>query len=236
MNTEETEKFTRILMSVCYGLARDEGIDNDEALVMRANELYRKAKSDYDESIAGNPAIDQALKAYSEDKANPVESPYTETKFDYSQHADETIVPAVIEILKLFSQYADEVGSLAKSKEITKDEDRAMFSAFQAMSIDTFAILNANAVGMSKYQAVFAKLKEIVSFLEDVQVQQMTGHRHEVLSRVFGGINPGTGKLDANYATYADLLASREKAKAETDGPDGEDNFRIAKGTQSDDE
>lgn len=232
----------KALLSACHKVAYGELVTtpsvepDEEAIMTRANELFREVMNGEGVSAAAEQAQVFAMQMIEANNDKNVKSPYQESKYDYEQFADDTIVPAIADIIKLLANHADDISKLAKTKVQTDEEASKTFEAFHAMSIESFKILNEHKVGMAKYQNLFTKVKEIVSYLEEINAQQLAGHRNEVLSRVFGGINPGTQKLDANYATYENLLDAREKAKTETDGPNGEDRFSVGRDTQTDEE
>lgn len=238
------DNYTKAVLSACHSTAHGElanpvnaeDPELEERVIGRANEIYQELIASTDQETLSEAARSAMAKAGAILEANAdgtVESPYQEKKFDYQAQADQTVLPAMVELMGLFGTYASRIAPIQKYSKQSDEEDEASFSAMHEMSIEAFGILNRNSVGMSKYKDVFSKVKELVSYLEEIQAQQMTGHRHEVISRVMGGINPGTGKLDAGFATYADLLDARERVKGETDGPGGEDMFSLKAGTQA---
>jgi|ERR1700693_1481451 len=222
----------RAILSAAQSIAIAEGISDETLMIDRINEIAQDAAKEQPETEEGKKARANAAEMLNNSEL--VESPY-KSKFNYSQYQDETVLPAMAETIKLMAVHADELVNFAKTSNITKEQVQANEDAFEAVSIGMFKILNDHKVPMPKYEFFFSKMRDIISFMEKIQVTQVTGHRHEVLSRTFGAINPGTGKFDGGYATYADLLEARSKIKEQTDGPNGEDRFSVKRDTELED-
>ncbi len=229
----EHSKESRALLSAAQAIAISEGISDEEVMVSRINEIYHDAVLEEPKSEAGVLARTKAIEILQASEA--VVSPYGENKFNYDEYQDSTILPAIVGIFKLFPAYIDDMVNIAKVSQPSEKEVEARFEAVHNLSIESFKVLNEFKVPMSKYGHLFSKMKEMIAFLEQVQEQQMIGHRNEVLSRAFLTPNPGHGQYDATYATYADLLEARLRLKKETDGPDGEDRFTLKKNTPTED-
>ncbi len=219
------DTFTKALLSACTTLASEEGITDEEKVAVRANEIYTDAQNEEPVTEVGKKARQQAKDVVAVEATNNVPSPYGGApKFDYDGLYDKTVTPSVGEIWKLIGENSDSLALTASvpSKELVQ----ARKDAFEKISIGAFNILNKNGVGMSKYGYLFKDLKDTIAMLESLMGEQVTGHKLEIESRTLGVKNPGTGKFDANYATYEALLATRERIKTETGGND-EDYFMI---------
>lgn len=227
----EQSKESRALLSAAQSIAIAEGISDDELMVTRINEIYQDACLEEPKTDEGKQALEKA-KFILENAM--VESPY-KTKFNYDKYQDETVLPAIVAIFKLYPLYIEDMINIAKAEQTTPEEKKLAYEAVEKLSIDSFKVLNEFKVTMPKYKHLFAKMKEMIAFLEDIQVEQMTGHRYEVLSRIFKAENPGTGQYDGNYALYSDLIAARDQLKSDTDGPNGEDRFALKKDTAIED-
>lgn len=213
------DNLTKALLSICTQLASKEGITDEEALTVRANQIFNDAILAEPLTDAGKEAIEQAKAVVAVDATSTV-SPYvTQPKFDYKKLRNETSIPAIVGILKKLSEYAD---FLPIPSETTPEYEQSCEDAYNKLTLSTFEVLNTNKIGMAEYKYVFDSLRAVIAALEEQVMQQVIGHRHEIMSRQFGAKNPGTGKFDAKYATYADLLTTRERVKKETGDNDAD--------------
>lgn len=215
------------LISASAQVARVEGLTDDEAVAVRASVIFDDAQKEHPETVAGTEAKRIALEIGAVQKTG-IESPYIEKpKYDYEKLRDETSIPAIEDILRKLGEHATFLPIPTKP---TSEYEKASDEAYGKLMLDTFKILNTRKIGMSEYKFIFDSLKTTISSLEAGIMQQVTGHRHEIMSRLFGAKNPGTEKFDANYATYEDLVNTIEKVRKDT-GNNMEDYFNIQKRT-----
>ncbi len=155
-----------------------------------------------------------------------IESPYTDKPaFNATKHWDETGIPAVGDIIRKMGELASYLPIPSMG---TPEYEKSSEESYQTLSLEAFKILNERNVGMAQFKNVFDSLKAVISVLEDLMMKQVTGHRHEIMSRLFGAKNPGTDKFDGNYATYQNLTELLEKTRQET-GNNQADYFNITK-------
>lgn len=211
------------LLSAAMQLAQAEGGDNEEATIARANEIFNDAQLDEPQTEAGTSCRSMAQVAITQ--AEPSGTP-GKPKFDYDKLRDTTSLPACSEILKTIGELASD---LPIPNTPTAEQEKASEEAYEKLSLATFEILNKYNIGMSEFKFIFDSMKAVISALEEIQMQQVVGHRHEVMSRLFGTKNPGTEKFDSNYATYADLKALLDKVRKDT-GNNNDDYFNIVSG------
>ncbi len=206
------EKLTPFLLSAATTITAKEGITEEDAAIKRANEIFEDAKLAEPLTDAGKECVTlakdiMATQATGEAGQKP--------KFDYDALRNDTVMPALAEIIKLMGSVADGLPIRSKT---TPEQEKASEDAYEKLTLGTFDILDAHAVGMKEYKYVFDSLKAIVSAMDEYMMQQIVGHRHEIMSRQFGTKNPGTGKFDSNYATYGTLKATLEKVREQTGG------------------
>lgn len=221
----DQDKLTPHLLSACTTLAtaeltKPDVVLDEEAVITRANEIFQDAVLPEPVTDQGKQAREQALNVVAiEATAKANEKP----KFDYDQFRDETAIVAVSDIFKKVGELADYLPIPAKT---TPEYEKNCEESYDKLVLSSFEILNTRNVGMSQYKYVFDSMKAVISALEDQMMQQMVGHRHEIMSRELGAKNPGTGKFDGNYATYAELIAHLKVAREAT-GNVMEDYFNI---------
>lgn len=211
----------KALIGVSVELARAEGIVGEDAVVNRANEIFNDASLDEPQTDAGKQAKTMAQVNLTESAKraadaggdnNPNMKP---VEFDYAKLRDTTSIPACADILTIMGELAKDLPIPQKP---TPEQEKAAEAAYEKLSLATFDILDKHGIGMSEYKFIFDSAKAVISALEDYTMQQVVGHRHEINSREFGVKNPGTGKFDANYATYGALKARLEKSRKDSGG------------------
>jgi hypothetical protein len=200
------------LLSASMQIATDEGITDEQEQIDRANTIYEDAKKDTPETPAGQHAKEMADDIIASQKTNEINQPKS---FDYEELRNNTSIIAIGEIIKKMGENS---AFLAIPTKASPEYQKSCEEAYEKLSMDTFKALNTHKVGMSEYKFVFDSLKSVISALEEQIMQQVIGHRHELMSRYLGTKNPGTQKFDANHATYQDLVDTLEKVRTETGG------------------
>lgn len=193
----------------------------EEEMHVRANDILQDALSETPETDGG-----KELRAMIDTPNGlAVPSDYVEEeKFDYVKLRDETTVVAAREALALLGTFEALV-----PKTIAGEEDEIKITeVYHEVSLKMFEILNKNNVGIGEYSTFFNLLKAAVTTLENIVMQQVQGHRTELLSRLFGTRNPGNNKYDSSFATYANLVDSLDKVRKDT-GDDRSDYFNVQK-------
>lgn len=147
-----------------------------------------------------------------------VPSPYSQ--FDYTKHHNETVIPAMREILTVMAENG-EVFAYAGEKNREQIVD-----AFDSLAKKVIDVLVKHNVGMGEYPNVFESLQTSMMFLGNAIGKQRQGHERELLSRVIGGKNPGTGKYDIDHATFLDMLKGLMDLRKQQ-GNNVEDYFTI---------
>lgn len=216
----ENKKFIQTLLPIAMQMATAEGIDNETESVVRANQIVEDACLEVPLTEAGKNAKTQAMEVMAVQATNNIGP----QKYDYDKHRDETSIPAICAIIKQMGERSD---YLAIPSKPTPEYEKAAEEAYESLSLATFAALNQNNVGMAEYKFIFDSLKSIISALETHIMQQVTGHRHEIMSRLLDVKNPGTEKFDANYAPYSKVVELLEKTRESTGGKLS-DYFNIA--------
>jgi hypothetical protein len=193
---------TKKLLTACQNIAKDEGIEDDEALASRINEIYQDA-------VLNEPVTE--IGKLAKINAESIELAEAAVKFDYDKYMDDMTVPAVIQSLQVISQYADGLALGAKWKKLSDEDEKIKMAAFNSAVLAIFDIMNKNNIGIAAYKDTFAGMKDIISYAEAMANVQIDGHRDQLLATIYGSKNPGTSELDARYATYADMLEARQK-------------------------
>lgn len=213
------------LLTVATEQAKSEGITEDEAIIERANEIFQDAILEEPLTEIGQSVRKYAIERLA-DNADGTPSPYsTKPTFDYEVYRDQRVAPTVAAILGIFAAQGEKIFTGAKS---TPEADAVTEKSYEESSMQIFSVLNENKIGTAEFTYIFECLKAIITTMDTYIMQQVVGHRGEMMSRLFGAKNPGTGKFDAKYATYSDLLAALEKARQVT-GNKPEDYFTVEK-------
>lgn len=215
-----------VLLSAAMKLAQAEGSTDEEAVITRANEIFNDAQLDEPQTDAGDSCRSMAQVALTQQEPSGNPGNPGKPKFDYDKLRDTTSLPACSEILKTIGELASD---LPIPNMPTAEQEKASEEAYEKLSLATFEILNKYNIGMSEFKFIFDSMKAVISALEEIQMQQVVGHRHEVMSRLFGAKNPGTEKFDSNYATYANLKNLLDKVRNDT-GNNNDDYFNIVSG------
>lgn len=214
----DAEALKNALITESATLTAEQGITDEETQVVRANEIFLDASKE-------NPETPDGVLVRARAMAN-LNVPKTEDgkpKFNATEYRDATALIAVGDILKKMADHAD---FLPIPSAGTLEYEKKCEEAYQALSLEAFAILNEKKVGIATYAYVFGSLKSVISSLESLMLKQISGHQQELLSRFVGTKHPANGKFDIRYATYQDLVTSLEKTRQET-GSNPEDYFNI---------
>lgn len=227
----EQEKNMRALISASNAVAKDEGITDDDKIVVRMNEIYNDAKNPIPTTDAGKKAREVAIDIL---KANELaekqgRNPWMVGGYDYEAFFDERVPSAVVQLFQSLGKFAKVLAIPSQSKLLTPEQEKEFDDGQQTVSLEWFKILNENKVPVSKYPDIFKELRDTVSALERIMQDQIAGHNNEILSRIHRAINPGTNLLDLNFSTYQDIIDTREKLKSEQDEADGEDLYSFRK-------
>ncbi len=217
----EDKYFIPALLSCSHDQARDEGLTDEEAIVDRANQIFQDAQL-AEPSELGKVIRAKAIKKLETD---PVYS--AKPKFDYDGHKDKRALPAIAQLLNLFANNGEQLAKINLINATPADEEE-INKTFERVTIDIFTILNANNIGTGEYKHIFDSLKLIVTAFDEYTMKQVVGHRHEMMSRLFGAKNPGTGRYDSTYALYTDLTAALMKVREQT-GNEMSDYFNVEK-------
>lgn len=209
----ENKKFMQALLPICMQMATAEGITDEGESVVRANAIAEDAVLDKPLTEAGIKARVRTMEVLSVHATNDTST--TQIKFDYDKFRDETSIPAICAIIKQMGERAE---YLAIPSKPSPEYEKKAEEAYESLSLATFSALNMNKVGMAEYKFIFDSLKSIISALENHVMNQVTGHRHEIMSRLLDTKNPGTDKFDANYAPYAKVIELLEKTREQTGG------------------
>ena len=206
------EKLIPFLLSAATAITAEEGITEEDAAITRANAIFEDAKLAEPLTDAGKACVERAkdimaVQATGEAGQKP--------KFDYEALRNETTMVAMGEIIKAMGENAEFLPIRSKT---TPEQEKASEEAYDRLTLAAFAALNGHKVGMSEFKYLFDSLKAIISALEEHMMAQVIGHRHEIMSRLFGTKNPGTEKFDSNYATYQTLKDTLEKVREQTGG------------------
>lgn len=218
-NNMENNKFNLALLSACAELAKVPG-KTDEEIVASANEIFADAQLENPLTLAGQNARKMAADIVATQATGNIPSPYS-PKFDYEKLRNATSIPAMVEIIKKMGEVAE---GLPIKSVTTDEEEKLSEKAYNDLTMAAFAILDNHGVGMKEYKYIFDSLKAVISAMEDVMINQITNHRHEIMSRQFGVRNPGNNKFDANYATYQALKDTLLRVRKET-GDNMQDYF-----------
>lgn len=205
------EQLLPIFLSICMRMASEEGITDEQDSVKRAHQIIDDAKLEEPVTSEGKLARTKALEIFSVRATNDPQV----VKFNYDKFRDEHSIVAVCAILKKIGEHSD---FLAIPSKASPEYQKAAEEAYEKLILDSFKALNENQVGMSEFKYIFDSLKAVISALEESVMQQVVGHRHEIMSRLFGVKNPGTEKFDSNYATYETLVTTLEKIRKDTGG------------------
>lgn len=219
MTAPEQDKLIPAIASAATQIAAEEGITDESESIVRANAILEDAKLDEPATEAGKRAKSMAGDIIAAQATAALQTP----KFDYDKFRNETAIPAIGAILK---KMGEQSSFLAIPTNATPEYEQECEDAYQKLVLATFAALDANNVGMSEYKYVFDSLKSVVAALEENVMQQIIGHRHEIMSRTYTVKNPGTGKFDANYATYGALKTALDKVRKDT-GDNVSDYFTV---------
>lgn len=227
----EQEKNMRALVSASKTVASEEGITDDDLLISRTNDIYNDAVKAVPTTPAGTAARNMAIKIL---RANELAEgngldPYAASGYDYEQYFDERIPSAIRGILDSLPEFSAGLTVPSQSKQLSEEQFDAFEDVKEQASLAWFRILNANSVPMTKYDNLFKELRDIITAVESVINDQINGHSRELLSRSYRAVNPGTGLLDVNFATYHDLLEARKTIKNAQDESDGEDRYSFRK-------
>lgn len=205
-------KLIPFLLSAATSIAAAEGITDEEAAIKRANEIFEDAKLPEPLTEAGKQCFQTAQDTFAvQGTAQATQKP----KFDYEALRNETTMVAMGEIIKAMGENSEFLPIRSKT---TPEQEKASEEAYDRLTLAAFAALNSHNVGMKEFKYLFDSLKAIVSALEEHMMAQVIGHRHEIMSRLMGTKNPGTGKFDSNYVTYETLVATLNKVREDTGG------------------
>lgn len=216
----------KALISAAQTIATNEGITEEDLLAVRIGDIIKDAQLDEPLTPAGQAAKSRAeeiIAVNATAKAGGMASPYQEQKFDYDARRDATAIAAVTDIFKIIAAHSEFLPIPTKT---TPEYEKSCEDAYNASVLEIFESLEKNSVGMNDYKYVFDSLKTVISALDEQIMQQIVGHRHEIMSRILEKKNPGTQKFDSNYATYGDLKTGLEKVRNET-GNKPEDYFTM---------
>ncbi len=208
----DEKKLIGVLVPISMRISNEEGITDEQASIIRANQIIDDAKKDAPETEVGQRARLEALEIIAVKDTQDAGRP---PKFDYEKYRNEHAILAIEQILKKIGEHA---AFLPIPTKTSPEYEKNCEEAYEKLSLDTFQALNTHQVGMSEYKFVFDSLKAVISALEENIMNQIVGHRHEIMSRQFGTKNPGTDKFDANYATYETLITTLEKIRLESGG------------------
>lgn len=211
--------FNKIVLSEAVKVSQAEGLTDELEIIARTNVIREDAILDAPATEAGIAVRAIADKAV-EDIKNGIPSPYTpKIRYDYNKHRDETATVAIEQILKeIFPKFDNLVAHM------TDDEARRELvdEEYSKASFDTLQILTKNNVGIAAFKYVFEMLRNVVSTLETDCMNQVNGHRTEIMARLLGAKNPGTGDFDPSYATYQQVvdlvLNTREEIPGDIQG------------------
>lgn len=219
---DEQKLIFSTLLSLATEAVQPETLTDDQKIV-RINEIVEDAQKEIPETELGKELKLKAQEIIAVQKTG-VASPFMpQPKFDYEKLRDETSLPAGIAILKKIGEHSD---FLLIPRKPTPEYENQSDESYSKLMLETFGILNEKGIGMSEYKYVFDSMKNVIAGLEEGVMQQVVGHRHEIMSRLFTIKNPGTKKFDSNYATYKDLTDTLEKIREQT-GNNREDYFTI---------
>ena len=142
------------------------------------------------------------------------------TPYDYNKHRDETIVPAMVKILKLLGENAEEIfEAWGKTPESSKEIQTKI-------GAQVVTILAQSGVARTDLDACMNIPQSFYVALSNIVMSQIRNHEHEIMSRVVGAKNPGNNKFDLEYSTYGDLLKSLIQVRKDT-GDNVEDYFTL---------
>lgn len=168
-----------------------------EAHADRVTEIVNDASKKNPETDVGKSVRDSAFNS-------PIESPYSDNKYDYDTLRDETTTKALKGAFAIIGKHK----GLAYPAKSTDESNRELEEALDKCSLDLFATLNQNNVPLKDYEYFFGSLRSIIGALEQYVMQQVGGHRAEMISILCDVKNPGNGKLDQGHATYKQLVDS----------------------------
>ncbi len=213
--------FIPALLSCCNEQARAEGLVDEDAIVDRAQEIFEDAKMETPITPVGSMVRVNAINKFETDPAYSAK----QNKFDYDAYRDTRSMPAISQILAKLGEHSANLPIKAKC---TDEEEKATNAAYEKITLEIFDVLNTNNVGTGEYKYIFDSLKAIITSIDEYVMQQVVGHRHEMMSRLFGAKNPGTDKFDSMYATYKNLTDSLMKVREQT-GNEMSDYFNVEK-------
>jgi hypothetical protein len=195
--------FNKVILSEGVKVSQEEGLTDELEIIARTNAIREDAILETPVTEAGIKVRAIADKAVS-DIENGIPSPYTpKIKFDYNKHRDETATVAIEQILKEILPKFDNLVA-----HMTDDETRRELvdEEYSKASFETLQILTKNNVGIAAFKYVFEMLRNVVTTLEQDCMNQVNGHRTEIMARLLRAKNPGTGDFDPSYATYQQVV------------------------------
>ncbi len=212
----------KIIISIAIEAARANGLKEEEEIAAAANRIAQDATLESPNTPEGMEVRTRALKAL-EDKKNGIESPYFPAKeFDMREYYANTVNISVKPVFEAIAKYSENLGR--QLGEPTKESNQIKLDLLEKMSIEVFAILNQNKVPLQWYSEFIADLKTVIADLDGTMKDQVQGHTKEIVSRTIGirHPNPKVNTFNESFATYADLLAARQKVKEATGNNDAD--------------
>lgn len=162
----------------------------------------------------------------------PIKSPFvpdasapTPEQYDYNVLRDNTANEAIKAILKVWADNAD---SLAYNHDTTTEK---IVEALDSVSMKTLEVLTEKKVPNSDMQYVIDSFQALVHQIFSVVTRVKGEWEKELVARVIGERDPGTGKYAKEYSTIEGLVNALNKVRADQ-GDEGNDYFfKIQKGT-----
>jgi hypothetical protein len=206
---------TPFYLQVCVDIAQKEGLTDEDAITARVNELYTDATKETPETELGLEVRTRAEDLIAVAKTQGVVTPTSQ--FDFNALRNKTVLPAIADIIREMGNYADKLPILAApTEEVEKEVD----AAYESLILGLFAICDKHGVSMRDYSFMFKTMSDMISYLETETINEITGHRFEIMSYLFAAKNPKNGLFDSNFATYADLKKTLFKVREDN----GNDN------------
>ncbi len=146
-----------------------------------------------------------------------LKSPFIEQPtFDYNKLREETTLPAVQKIYKIFAENASLLVYTQESTEESITED------LNKVSQEVIKVPDADM------QYVITIIQDTISSIFSGIVKQKERLEKEFLARTIGARDPGNNKFSREYTSLADLFLALEKVRLEQDTEENQ-YFIVAK-------
>ena len=213
------DTLTKIIMSLSVNLAKqDTTLTTEEEVASMATAIFEDAMLDVPLKIPGKAIREQALRIL-KDHSEGIESPYfPKPEFNMNELYGKTVNASLKQVFELMALHCEVLGRPLVAPTI--ESDKVCRETLDTLTLGIFNILNNNKVPLAWYGGLFEDIKSILLETDNLMKDQVKGHMKEIMSRTLGAKhpNPKKAKFNDEFATYADLLAARERVFKDTGG------------------